>query len=260
MLHRNSPSGVADFSECRVTCSYDSATSCARKTTYVTPDVFQHSGETVSRHFHVVLRAFAAIAKEMIKPPALDETPFEILRNMKYYPWFKDCIVAIDGTHIPVVVPANQAIPYRSRRKKCIEHVMIVYSFDMRFTWIWLGWEGSAYDFRIFTEAMTRPNTNFPHPPQGKYYVVDAGYPNTRGYLAPYRGCRYHLQDYKNRARVRGYKKIFNHAHSSTKHHRTMFSSVKSLFPYPETDGPVLVTDSSPHCCRCRDGTQLQRQ
>lgn len=138
---------------------------------FLVQDVFQHSGETVSRHFHTVLRAFAAFAKEMIKPPSLDETPSEILRNMKYYPWFKDCIGAIDGTHIPAVVPADQAVPYRSGRKnECTQNVMAVCSFDMRFTWIWPGWEGSAHDFRIFTEATTRPNTNFPHPPQGNHF------------------------------------------------------------------------------------------
>jgi hypothetical protein len=27
----------------------------------------------------------------------------------------------------------------------------------------------------------------------GKYYVVDAGYPNQPGYLAPYKGERYHM-------------------------------------------------------------------
>jgi hypothetical protein len=30
----------------------------------------------------------------------------------------------------------------------------------------------------------------------GKYYVVDVGYPNRPGYLAPYKGERYHLPEY----------------------------------------------------------------
>lgn len=126
------PSGVADFSGCSVTYLYDCddlrEKNYLRDSRYVSvyeqvamflltvghncrnflvQDVFQHSGETVSRHFHTVLQAFAAFAKEMIKPPSLDETPSEILRNMKYYPWFKDCIGAIDGTHIPAVVPVD---------------------------------------------------------------------------------------------------------------------------------------------------------
>ena len=50
----------------------------------------------------------------------------------------------------------------------------------------------------------------------GKYYVVDSGYPMMKGYLAPYKGISYHLQDFRRRGgspRTRHEK--FNHAHSS---------------------------------------------
>ena len=30
----------------------------------------------------------------------------------------------------------------------------------------------------------------------GKYYLVDAGYQQTEGYLGPYREIRYHLPDF----------------------------------------------------------------
>lgn len=77
---------------------------------FLVQDIFQLSGETVSRHFHSVLRALATFAKEMTKPPSFKEIPLEILKNMKYYPWFKDCTGAIDGMHIPAVVPTEKAI------------------------------------------------------------------------------------------------------------------------------------------------------
>ncbi|KAL8262589.1 hypothetical protein R6Q59_023938, partial [Mikania micrantha] len=55
-----------------------------------------------------------------------------------------------------------------------------------------------------------------------KYYVVDAGYPNTKGYLAPYKGTniRYHLPDFRRGQTVairapRGPKETFNYRHSS---------------------------------------------
>ena len=44
---------------------------------------------------------------------------------------------------------------------------MCVCSFDMKFTYIYAGWEGSANDCRIFEDARTRTTTNFPHPPPG---------------------------------------------------------------------------------------------
>lgn len=55
-----------------------------------------------------------------------------------------------------------------------------------------------------------------------KYYVVDAGYPNTRGYLAPYKGndIRYHVPDFRRgqtsvQRAPKGKKETFNYYHSS---------------------------------------------
>ncbi|KAK2633786.1 hypothetical protein Ddye_028578 [Dipteronia dyeriana] len=84
----------------------------------------------------------------------------------------------------------------------------------MCFTFSWVGWEGSAYDTRICLEALRRENLHFPHPPSGKYYLVDVRYPNMKGYLGPYQGERYHLSDYRCGSQPRGRKEIFNHAHS----------------------------------------------
>jgi hypothetical protein len=55
----------------------------------------------------------------------------------------------------------------------------------------------------------------FPHPPQGKFYLVDSGYPNRKGYLAPYKGQRYHIPEFQNAGQPIGLKEVFNHAHSS---------------------------------------------
>ena len=45
--------------------------------------------------------------------------------------------------------------------------------------------------------------------------MVDFGYPCTMGFLPPYRGERYHLQDYRGRGRQpRTYKELFNYRHS----------------------------------------------
>jgi hypothetical protein len=48
----------------------------------------------------------------------------------------------------------------------------------------------------------------------GKYYVVDVGYPNRLGYLLPYRGTRYHAEQWQNGTPPEGMKETFNHAHS----------------------------------------------
>lgn len=49
---------------------------------------FQHSGETISRHFNNVLRAIKSLSREFLQPPPLN-TPSEILGNNRFFPYFK---------------------------------------------------------------------------------------------------------------------------------------------------------------------------
>src|SRR6266498_1933685 len=49
----------------------------------------------------------------------------------------------------------------------------------------------------------------------GKFYLVDLGYPNRPGYLAPYKGTKYHLPEFRQGPRPRGKKEVFNYFHSS---------------------------------------------
>jgi hypothetical protein len=49
----------------------------------------------------------------------------------------------------------------------------------------------------------------------GKYYVVDVSYPNRPGYLAPYKGERYHLPEYHRGMEPNSSKEKFNRIHSS---------------------------------------------
>jgi len=49
----------------------------------------------------------------------------------------------------------------------------------------------------------------------GKYYNVDASYPNRPGYLAPYKGARYHVPELRRGSAPSGAHELFNHLHSS---------------------------------------------
>jgi hypothetical protein len=51
----------------------------------------------------------------------------------------------------------------------------------------------------------------------GKYYLVDSGYPNRTGYLAPYKGSTYHLPEFRLRRQraPQGKYEMFNYLHSS---------------------------------------------
>ncbi|GJY86912.1 ALP1-like protein [Tanacetum coccineum] len=64
----------------------------------------------------------------------------------------------------------------------------------MQFIYVLPGWEGSAHDGRVLRDAISRPDGL--KIPQGCYYLVDAGYCNALGFLAPFRGQRYHLNEF----------------------------------------------------------------
>ncbi|KAK4258761.1 hypothetical protein QN277_005173 [Acacia crassicarpa] len=92
---------------------------------------------------------------------------------------------------------------------------MAVCDWDMCFTFVLAGWEGTAHDARVFREAIETPDMNFPHPPEGKYYLVDAGYPTPVGYIGPYRRERYHLPEFRRQSGFRNPNEYFNFYHSS---------------------------------------------
>ena len=57
--------------------------------------------------------------------------------------------------------------------------------------------------------------TNYIHG-TGFYYLVDAGYTNGEGFLAPYRGQRYHLKEWDGHEPV-NYKEYFNMKHAQAR-------------------------------------------
>ncbi|XP_059669270.1 uncharacterized protein LOC132314420 [Cornus florida] len=110
---------------------------------------------------------------------------------------------------------------------------MAVCDFNMMFTYVVAGWEGSANDSKILNETINNEDLHFPMPPDGKYYLVDSGYANQPGFLTPYRGQRYHFQEYRRASRQpQGREEIYNHRHSSLRNIiKHCFGLLKMRFP-----------------------------
>ncbi|XP_022007609.2 uncharacterized protein LOC110906847 [Helianthus annuus] len=151
---------------------------------------FNRSGETVSRYFKLVLNAICRLHKELYKSPV----PVPDNETDERWKWFKGCLGALDGTYIKVKVPAIDRKPYRTRKGQICTNVLGVCTRDLLFTYVLAGWEGSAADSRVLRDAISRPNGLKITP--GTYYLCDAGYTNGEGFLTPYRGQRYHLNDW----------------------------------------------------------------
>lgn len=126
---------------------------------------------------------------------------------------YQDCVGAIDGTHIRVKVSASDAPRYRGRKDYPTQNVLAACTFDLKFTYVLTGWEGTASDSRIIKNALSREDKL--KIPQGKYYLVDAGFMLTSGLITPYRGVRYHLKEYSSRNPPQNYRELFNLRHAS---------------------------------------------
>ncbi|XP_072151435.1 protein ALP1-like [Setaria viridis] len=176
----------------------------------------ERSLETVHRNFDKVLKCIIKLATDIIKP--LDpefRTMHRRLQNPRFFPHFNNCIGAIDGTHIPVVVSSNKVVQHLCRKGFTTQNVLAVCDFDLRFTFVLAGWPGSVHDMRVFNDATDKYKDKFPHPPPGKFYLVDSGYPNRPGYLSPYKGTKYHLPEFRQGPMPKGMKETFNFAHAS---------------------------------------------
>ncbi|XP_031126993.1 protein ALP1-like [Ipomoea triloba] len=173
---------------------------------------YYRSIETVHHYFRSVLRAILTLYKKLIVLPDSELTPHEIISNPRFYPYFKDCLGAIDGTHIRASVPLDVQGRFRGRKGGTTQNVFAAVTFDLRFCYVLARWEGSAHDSRVLNDALTRPNRF--KIPEGKYYLGDAGYGIRNGILTPYRGVRYHLKEFSGH-RPENKKELFNLRHSS---------------------------------------------
>ncbi|XBH75806.1 hypothetical protein VPH35_102541 [Triticum aestivum] len=169
---------------------------------------FYRSGETISRNFNKCLLAVLKLHNLLLKKP--EPIPEDCTDNNWKY--FKNCLGALDGTHVKVTVPANLRGRYRSRLADIDTNVLGVCAPDMQFIYILPGWEGSAHDGRVLRDAISRLD-GF-RVPQGQYYLVDAGYTNANGFLAPYRGQRYHLGGWTAQNPPRSAEEYYNMLHA----------------------------------------------
>ncbi|KAF7827234.1 protein ALP1-like [Senna tora] len=132
----------------------------------VVADRFQHSTQTISFYFKEVLRAICRMGQELIKQEST-ELPDHVKHNPLYFPWFNNCLGAIDGTHISAWAPAEKQVSCRGRKTVVTQNVLCICDFNMMFTYVYSDWEGSAHDAKVLLDALTNPEANFPWPTRG---------------------------------------------------------------------------------------------
>jgi hypothetical protein len=126
----------------------------------------------------------------------------------------------------------NQAAPFRNRKGTLSQNMMVVCDFDLKITYVLVGWEGLATDSMVLRSAMVNPVGKF-EVLAGKFYLVGGGYDNTTSFLALYRGVRYHLKELGHgHRRPQNHKELFNHHHAVLRNHvERALGVIKKRFP-----------------------------
>ncbi|XP_020262563.1 protein ALP1-like [Asparagus officinalis] len=202
----------------------------------VPPLIIGVSSTPTIRYFNKCLEAVGAIQGRFLKQAPMELAP-EITSNPLYYPYFKDCIGMIDGTHIDAMLPASLVARFRGR-KSVTQNVLAACTPNKLFSYVLAGWEGSANDYRVLQDALSRPQPHGLRVYDGKYYLCDAGYTTMPGFISPYRGVRYHLNEYRGRP-INNRRELFNLRHSSLR------SKIESTFGLLKNRFKILT--SKPH-------------
>ncbi|KAF0702398.1 hypothetical protein AaE_015960 [Aphanomyces astaci] len=158
---------------------------------------FQQSSETVPRHLHRVQDAILRLATTYVHTD-----PTRGLYTTTY------CRIAVDGTHIPVSVPAKDVKAYQGR-KGITQNVLAACDFIMMFTYVLAEWEGSAGDGRIYADALQKG-----YAISGlKFDIMDAGFALRLKSLTPYRDAMYPLEYGQGSKKPRTKEELFNFRH-----------------------------------------------
>ncbi|XP_026384983.1 uncharacterized protein LOC113280586 [Papaver somniferum] len=137
-------------------------------------------------------------AEVLVPPPNVFDKPVIPKRHKHLREGaFKSVVGALDDTLISASIPFGKQTPYRGRvRGECFQNVLAICDWDMYFLYVVVGWEGTAHDSRVLTEAVRDPSFKFSLPPPDKYYLCDAAYFHTKGFMCLYRNIRYWIGDY----------------------------------------------------------------
>ncbi|XP_057803138.1 uncharacterized protein LOC131018433 [Salvia miltiorrhiza] len=110
---------------------------------------FGRSHFAASQNFNKILRALNTIASDMMVKPT-GTILAKIRESTRFNPYFKDCIGAIDGTHIPAMIRGRDVSCYRNRHGVNSQNVLAACNFDLQFIYFLALLRGVRYHLKDF--------------------------------------------------------------------------------------------------------------
>jgi hypothetical protein len=172
------------------------------------------------------------------------------------YSHLSDAIGAIGGVHTLVSPPEAECAKCRNRKGQLSPNHLAAWDFEMRFTYLLSGWEGSVADGFLFSKAISSFGLEIP---RGKYYLADAGFRMVPELLIPFRGVRCHLREWaQGNQKPLDRNKLYNLRHASARNIiERVFDVMKCRFKIIcEVNGYDLQTKCKGHV-RARCASQL---
>jgi hypothetical protein len=105
----------------------------------------------INRHFNEILQPILSLSHEFIK--LLDPNVIQ-LEDTKWK-WFDDCLGALDGTYVDVLVPLKDQGRHKNRKQHITTNVLGVCDWRMKFLYVLARWEGSGLDSQVLWETMS---------------------------------------------------------------------------------------------------------
>ncbi|KAL0320084.1 UNVERIFIED_CONTAM: hypothetical protein Sradi_5269900 [Sesamum radiatum] len=106
------------------------------------------------------------MAPELLTPPNFTDTHSKVANNPDFYRTLRTVLELLTEHWYPHGFP-ELTKRYRSRKGRLAQNVLAICDFDMNFTYVYAGWEGSAADARVLDHAVSQDPT-FPFPPIGE--------------------------------------------------------------------------------------------
>ena len=134
-----------------------------------TQNRFKHVADTIHRKFHEVLLCVIRMSAHYLKPkdPNFRLVHPRIKNDRRAFPHLKNCIGAIDGTHIRAVIPPVMQVRYIGRTGVVTMNVMAVCDFDMHITYASIGQPGAMHDTSVLYHALDQDRLTFPPSSKG---------------------------------------------------------------------------------------------